>query len=221
MPSRRDLSQLMPTPTHRPMPAPTLHTPSPSALSGLGGLPELNTVVLSSNNFDDLGQKGGGMLQGCAALTKLSASHNALRALGGALRGCPALAELRLSHNRLRGLPAELASNAALRIVDVGSNRIASLDDVKASRLVPCVLGCVCCHCLSSPSDRPATLPMMIRACRLPHCVMRVFCRWTRVACHHPLLHCDLLRLSGTGACGAARAQERQPKGQPRSGGRR
>ena len=66
------------------------------------GLRQLNTIVLSSNQIEELGEED---LQGCAALGKLSLSHNRIRKIGGVfLKDCTALKELRLAHNRQGGL---------------------------------------------------------------------------------------------------------------------
>lgn len=51
--------------------------------SGLGQLPELNTLVLTRNRIAKLRPA---MLAGCTALAKLSLSHNALADLGGEKR---------------------------------------------------------------------------------------------------------------------------------------
>ncbi len=47
-------------------------TPECADLAGLGGLPDLNTLILKENQVTDLGTS----LHGCTALAKLSVAHN-------------------------------------------------------------------------------------------------------------------------------------------------
>lgn len=61
---------------------PTL-APACGLRTGLGRLPELNTLVLTRNRIAKLRPA---MLAGCTALAKLSLSHNALADLGGEMR---------------------------------------------------------------------------------------------------------------------------------------
>ena len=97
-------------------------------------LTNLNTIVASSNEIDELGEE----FRDLVNLNKLSLSHNALETVGDALSKCKALRELRLAHNKIKTLPKNaLADCVDLRVLDVSGNAFADFGDVEALKHLP------------------------------------------------------------------------------------
>jgi hypothetical protein len=97
-------------------------------------LTNLNTIVASSNEIDELGEE----FRDLVNLNKLSLSHNALETVGVALSKCKALRELRLAHNKIKTLPKNaLADCVDLRVLDVSGNAFADFGDVEALKHLP------------------------------------------------------------------------------------
>jgi hypothetical protein len=97
-------------------------------------LTNLNTIVASSNEIDELGEE----FRDLVNLNKLSLSHNALETVGDALSKCKALRELRLAHNKIKTLPKNaLADCVDLRVLDVSGNAFSDFGDVEALKHLP------------------------------------------------------------------------------------
>ena len=97
-------------------------------------LTNLNTIVASSNEIDELGVE----FRDLVNLNKLSLSHNRLESIGDALARCRALRELRLAHNKIKTLPKNALANCVdLRVLDVSGNAFRDFGDVEALKHLP------------------------------------------------------------------------------------
>lgn len=91
--------------------------------SGISGLIQLNTLVLSKNRLESIG------VSKLVYLEKLSLSHNEFRSFPD-ISALQLLKELRLNDNKIQLIPESIHLNARLVIVDVGNNRITSFEFV-------------------------------------------------------------------------------------------
>jgi hypothetical protein len=89
--------------------------------SGISGLIQLNTLVLSKNRLESIG------VSKLVYLEKLSLSHNEFRSFPD-ISALQLLKELRLNDNKIQLIPESIHLNARLVIVDVGNNRITSFE---------------------------------------------------------------------------------------------
>eukprot|EP00958_Prasinococcus_capsulatus_P018018 scaffold2083_cov419-Prasinococcus_capsulatus_cf.AAC.9 len=120
-------------------------------LRDVGNLKELlklNTLVLSRNQIEDLGQCGQHYsddffclsrksLRHLLELSKLSCTNNKLVSLGRSLKRNTMLSQLRLSHNRLQAMPPELSNNGQLKLLDIGYNQIKDIAALKVLQELP------------------------------------------------------------------------------------
>lgn len=101
------------------------------ALEGLACVPELRVLIIGHNDIENIAP-----VARLIHLTKLSASHNRIRAIPDSFQSLQLLLELRLAHNRISCLPSRevLARLSALKILDLGHNRLVSVDNIDVLR---------------------------------------------------------------------------------------